>query len=145
LRERITAVTGYYFTRDKGRSGWSTIHRPFAGGEFVLWNRGVEVEARSLVERFATNEEPDYTRFRHRLRLRPTSKTAPYLGVETFHGVDGWQKMRYSAGLRRTFAEEMIVDFGYFFEHGRPGISNRHMIFTSIHWRNKTGHIDPDL
>jgi hypothetical protein len=39
----------------------------------------------------------------------------------------------------------MIVDVGYFFEGGRRDIGNKHMIGTTIHWRNKRVRIDPDL
>jgi hypothetical protein len=53
--------------------------------------------------------------------------------------------MRYSVGVRRTFADELIVDFSYFFENNRPGSADRHVIGTSIHWRNKTRRIDPDF
>lgn len=111
----------------------------------MLWNRGIEVDARMLVERFAAHHEPDFTRFRNRLRLSPSMKTAPYVGVEVFADAAGWQKMRYSAGWRLSPSEEIILDFGYFFEEGRAGIPNRHMIGTSIHWRNKSVRIDPDL
>lgn len=143
--DRVILLTGYYFTREKERGDWTTTHRPFAGGEFVIWNRGIELDGRSLVERFAVHGEPDYTRFRNRLRISPPLKTAPYISVEVFADAEGWRKTRYSAGLRREVGDELIVDFGYFFEEGRPGIGNKHMVSTSIHWRNKNVRIDPDL
>jgi hypothetical protein len=145
LHERVTLLTGYYFTREKEERTWLTVHRPFGGGEFVVWNRGIELDFRTLVERFVAHREPDYTRFRNRLRVSPAARTAPYLGIEVFTDREIWRKMRYSGGLRVSLRGEMILDIGYFFEEGRPGIGNKHMVGTSIHWRNKNVRIDPDL
>lgn len=112
----------------------------------MLWGRGVEVDTRSLLERFLVKNDADYFRHRHRFRVTPLGRTAPYAGVEIFADAHGLDKVRYSAGLRRTFPGEFIVDFGYFFEDNRTaGSGDRHMFSTTFHWRNKTRRIDPDF
>jgi hypothetical protein len=146
LSDRVTLMAGSYFTREQDDDRWATTHRPFAGGEVMLWDRGFEVDWRSLLERFVVTQEPDYFRFRNRFRVSPPGRTAPYAGVEIFVDGEGLRTVRYSAGVRRNFTDTFIVDFGYFFEDRRPMPSGeRHMFSTSFHWRNKIRRIDPDF
>jgi hypothetical protein len=146
LNERVTLIAGSYFTREQEENTWTVVNRPFTGGEIMLWSHRVEVDWRSLLERFVVQQENDYFRFRNRFRISPPGRTAPYAGVEIFVDATGLRGVRYSAGLRRTFDEEFIVDFGYFFEDRRPAPSGeRHMFSTSFHWRNKIRRIDPDF
>jgi hypothetical protein len=146
LNDRLTLITGYYFTREQNERQWTSINRPFAGGEINIWDRAVEVDWRTLLERFATPNEPDYFRFRNRFRISPAGTTAPYVGVELLVDAKGLRSTRYSAGLRRTFSEDFIIDFGYFFEdRGPTPAGERHMFSTSFHWRNKIRRIDPDF
>jgi hypothetical protein len=145
LNERVTVIGGYYFTREQTQRSWATTHRPFGGSELALWTRSIEVDWRSLLERFAEAGEPDYFRFRNRFRVSPPGATAPYAGVEMFVDADGVRSTRYSVGVRRTIGE-LIIDLGYFFENRRPTpAGERHMFSTSFHWRNKTRRIDPDF
>ena len=146
LNDRVTLIAGSYFTREQEEHRWAVINRPFAGGEFMLWGRGVEVDWRSLLERFVTTHEPDYFEFRNRFRVSPRGRTAPYAAVEVSTDANGLRSVKYSAGFRRTLTENFMVDIGYFFEDRRPMPSGeRHMFSTSFHWRNKTRRIDPDF
>jgi hypothetical protein len=145
LHERVALIGGYYFTRSKEEQTWTTIHRPFGGLEVALWNRALEVDFRSLVERFIAASAPDSARFRNRIRVSPASETAPYVSVEAFLDADGLTSMRYSFGVRHTMAKDLIVDFGYFYENRRPATgADRHMIATTFHWRNRNKRIDAD-
>ena len=81
LSDRVTAIAGYYLTREQNESQWATIHRPFAGGEVMVWDRLVEVDWRSLLERFIVGHEPDYFRFRNRFRISP-SRMGPSVWVD---------------------------------------------------------------
>jgi hypothetical protein len=144
LHERLTLIGGYYYTREK-EERWTTLHRPFGGLEVVIWNRWLEIDARSLFERFVAKSEADYNVFRHRIRFSPQEETAPYAGVEAFFDTDGLRGMRYSVGLRRTIAEQLVFDFGYFFENRHPRAGpDRHMLTTTIHWRNRNRRLDTD-
>jgi hypothetical protein len=149
LNDRVTLMAGAYFTREQNEDRWTTINRPFAGGEVMIWGRFIEADWRSLIERFVVSNEPDYFRFRSRFRIsprQPRRSAAPYAGVEVFADVKGLQSTRYSAGLRRTFFETVHIDLGYFFEDRGPNpLGERHAFITSIHWRNKTRRIDPDF
>jgi hypothetical protein len=145
IRERATLIAGYYYTRAKEEHAWSTTHRSFAGVEIAAWERKIEVDTRSLIERFTVIGAPDYTRFRSRVRVSPPGTTAPYAGVELFVDADGLRSTRYSVGVRRRFAENLSVDVGYFFEDGRSGtVRDRHMVGTTIHWRDRSTRIDTD-
>jgi hypothetical protein len=146
VHDRLTFIAGYYFTREKNESRWTTINVPFAGGEIMLWGRRtVEVDWRSLLERFAIAVEPDYFRFRNRFRISRPGETAPYAGVELFVDANGLRSVRYSVGLRRALSKDFVVEFGYFFDDRRPTpAGERHMFSTSFHWHNKSRRIDPD-
>ena len=103
------------------------------------------MDARSLLERFVEVSAPDYTRFRNRVRISPPGATAPYVSVEALFDADGLRGMRYSAGIRRTITDELSFDIGYFYENRRPGASpDRHVIGTTIHWRDKKTRLDTD-
>ena len=145
VQERATLIVGYYYTRAKEERNWSTTHRSFGGVEFAAWKRKVEVDVRSMVERFVNIAAPDYTRFRNRIRISPVGATAPYVGVEGFVDADGLRSMRYSAGVRRNLSEDLIVDIGYFYENrqSRAG-GDRHVVGTTIHWRDKSTRLDTD-
>ena len=145
VHDRATVIAGYYYTRAKEEGFWSTTHRSFGGVEGVLWNRKVEIDGRSMLERHALASKPDFTRFRNRIRITPPGSTAPYAGVEVFVDAAGLRSVRYSAGLRRTTTENLIVDIGYFYENGRsPSVANRHMVITTVHWRDRSTRIDAD-
>lgn len=144
LNNRVALIGGYYYTREK-RAAWTTVHRPFGGAELFLWARVFEVDARSLLERHVSKSRSDFSIFRNRIRITPVGITAPYLGIEAFVDSDGFNSIRYSAGVRRTIAEELILDFGYFYENRTPRAgSDRHMFTTTIHWRNQDMRLDPD-
>lgn len=145
LNDRATVITGYYYTRAKEEGDWSTTHRSFGGMEGVLWDRLFEVDARSLLEWHSLINGPDFTRFRNRVRITPPGKPGRYIGIEVFVDGEGWRSIRYSAGVRRKIAENFEVDIGYFYENGRSGsVADRHMITTTIHWRDRSTRADAD-
>lgn len=145
VHKRATLIAGYYYTRAKEEAFWSTSHRSFGGVEGVLWSRRVEIAGRSLIERHAVVAGADFTLYRNRIRLTPPGNTAPYAGVEFFMDAEGLRTIRYSAGLRQKVAEDLFVDIGYFYEEGRSsGVSNRHMIGTTVHWRDRSTRMDTD-
>jgi hypothetical protein len=145
LTDRVTLISGYYYTRSKEKGFWSTTHRGFGGVEGVLLQRRLEIDGRSLIERHALISGPDFTRFRNRIRISPSGQTAPYLGIEVFVDGEGLRSVRYSAGYRRRVGENLYIDFGYFYEDGRSAaVPNRHMIGTTIHWRDRSTRIDTD-
>ena len=146
LNDRVTVLAGSYFAREREEGQWASITRPFAGGEVMVWGRAVEIDWRSVLERFIVANDPDYFRFRNRLRVSMPGIRTAYGGVEIFVDANGVRSTRYSVGLRRTFRGNFIVDIGYFFEDRRPNpLGERHMFSTSFHWHNKTRRIDPDF
>ncbi len=146
LNDRVTAIAGYYYTRAREDEGqWSTTHRGFGGIESMLWKRKFEIDGRSLLERHALMSGPDFTRLRNRIRISPAGETAPYAGFEVFFDADGFRSVRYSAGFRGKVSETVLLDIGYFYEDGnRISVPDRHMIGTTIHWRDKSRRMDAD-
>jgi len=145
LKQRFSLIGGYYFTRTQEGANWNSIHRPFGGIEVAASRRFVEVDARSLLERFLVHGGPDYFRFRNRVRFSPPKRSSPYVSLEYFVDAGGFRSVRYSAGVRREFAKEISVDINYFYEQGRAGtVANRHMIGTTIHFRDHSLFVDSD-
>ena len=145
VHDRATLIGGHYYSREKEEGRWQTSHRSFGGVEAAAWNRKAEVDVRSLVERHTLLAGEDSTRFRNRIRVSPPGTSAPYAGVEAFVDVHGLRSLRYSAGVRRSMSDELVVDFSYFFEQGRNGtVRNRHVIGTTIHWRDRSKRLDAD-
>lgn len=142
VHDKVTLISGYYYTRDKDEGLWTTTHRFFGGVEVAAWERKVEIDVRSLIERFAEVSARDNTRFRNRMRISRPGTTAPYIGVEFLVRTDGRRSMRYSTGIRRNLTKALLVDVGYFYEN-RMG-SDRHVLGTTIHWRDKSKRIDAD-
>lgn len=144
VSRRLTVLGGYYITRQEELSGWRTTHRPFGGVSVKVLKRPVEIGFQSALERFLPEGEPNYFRFRNRLRANLPGR-APYVAVETFVDSKGVRSTRYSAGLRRGFGSDWVLDFGYFFENRRSTLTpDRHMFGTTIHWRNPRRAFDPD-
>jgi hypothetical protein len=145
VHDRVTLIVGYYYTRAKEEGFWSTTHRSFGGVEGVLWNRKFEIDGRSMVEQHAVLSGPDSTRFRNRIRITPPGNTAPYAGAEVFLDADGLRSVRYSAGLRKKVTGNLSLDIGYFYEDAKsPAVTSRHMIGTTLRWRDRSTRIDAD-
>jgi hypothetical protein len=144
VHKRATLIGGYYYTRAKEERSWSTTHRAFTGVEVSAWDRKIEIDVRSMVERHFVISGRDYGLFRNRVRISPPGSTAPYIGAEVFVDADGLRSMRYSTGIRRTITEDLLVDIGYFYENRRSGDPDRHMLGTTIHWRDKSTRLDGD-
>ena len=145
LKDRVSLIGGYFFTRAQEGSNWNSTHRPFGGIEVAASRRWVEVDARTMLERFLVHGNTDYFRFRNRIRFSPPKRSSPYISLEYFSDADGFRSVRYSAGVRRKFTKELSVDINYFYEQGRAGtVANRHMVGTTIHFRDHSLFVDSD-
>lgn len=139
LTQRVELEGSYFFTRKlsgpAGRdSQWVSEHRPVAGFEATIFDKGLTVDARTRIERFIGGSVEDFNRYRQRVQFSKNGRVTPYAGPEMLFDHHGLRSMRYAAGLEfKTASGKLEVDIGYFYENGeQPGISSRHMLSTTI-------------
>lgn len=155
LHPRFAALGGYYFSRQQRSdpdlnpggegAGWSTTHRVFGGGEWLVLDRGGRWETRGVYERFL-RDLPDFFRYRQRFRWTYPAARGPYAGAEVFWDAAGWRSTRWSAGWRWTLGSRAGLDAGYFWEPRRGEFGPaRHMWLVTVHLREIGRRRDPDL
>ena len=133
---RIGALVGgyYYGKEEDSAEDWQNSHRIFAGIEAPVYGgRGVAIDTRGVVERFFVVDRPEFSRYRHRLRLRTTGRLGPYVSTEWFFDTNGYLSGRYGAGLRWRCAESSTLEVGYLYDARRADIGEpRHVIVTQF-------------
>jgi hypothetical protein len=130
-----TLIGGYYYGKEEDSAeDWQNLHRIFGGVEVpVLRRRGISVDTRGIVERFFVPDRQQFTRYRHRLRLRTDRRIGPYVSSEWFFAADGYLSGRYGAGICWRCAESGTLEFGYLYDARRPTIGEpRHVIVTQF-------------
>jgi len=135
LNKTGTLIGGYYYGKEEDSAeDWRNSHRVFGGMEVPIYRgRGVVVETRGLVERFFAEERPQYSRYRHRVRVQTTRRIGPYVSSEWFFDADGYLSGRYSGGLRWRSVGSRVVEIGYLYDARRAGIGEpRHVIVTQL-------------
>ncbi len=145
LPVRGVLIGGYYYGKEEDSAqDWQNLHRIFGGVEIpVFRNRGLSVDTRGLVERFFVPDDAQFTRYRHRLRLRTGRRLGPYVSTEWFFDAAGYLSGRYSAGIRWQYGESGTLESGYLYDARRPGIGEpRHVIVTQFTldrpWRGRS-------
>lgn len=139
---RISLLGGYYYAQQERKIDNDFIggHRLFGGAELSLMDtRKLSVDQRFLTERFLSNAADDFNRYRLRSRLSAKSSVAPYTSHELFFDAQGWRSNRHSVGVRWRFLPALQVELAYLYEHRRTGVGpNRHVWFTSVHWKKSS-------
>ena len=126
-------VGGYYCGKEEDSAeDWQNSHRIFAGIEAPVYRGcGVAIDTRGVVERFFVVDRPEFTRYRHRLRLRTSGRLGPYVSTEWFFDANGYLSGRHGAGLRWRCAESSTLEVGYLYDARRADIGEpRHVIVT---------------
>jgi hypothetical protein len=145
---RASWIAGYYYAEEERDPIDEAIgrHRYFGGGELVAASNDATVlDTRILVERFIFRTEPDFSRYRGRLRLNSKARLGPYTSSEFFFDRQGWRSTRIAGGVRWRITESYEIDFGYFYEPRRAEFgSARHMFITSFHYKRVPKLGDPD-
>ena len=146
---RISLLGGYYYAQQERKIDNDFIggHRLLGGAEVALVDRRrFSLEQRFLAERFLSDAADDFNRYRLRTRLSATYSVAPYTTHELFFDAQGWRSNRHSAGVRWNLLPAVQIDLGYLYEHRRTGVGpDRHVWFTSVHWKKSPRSAEPDL
>ena len=135
VRRNVTLLTGYYYGKEEDSlEDWRNLHRVFAGVEVPFYeNKAIKLDTRGVLERFVVDDNPQFTRYRHRVRLRTTGRAGPYLSSEWFFDSKGYLSGRYGAGVRWRCAEGASLEFGYLFDARRHALGQaRHVIVTQF-------------
>lgn len=135
VRPNVTLIAGYYYGKEEDSAeDWRNFHRIFAGAEVPLYrNRALNVETRGVAERFLAGDGRQFSRYRHRVRLRTAGRVGPYVTSEWFFVRDGLLSGRYGAGVRWRLAARASMEIGYLYDARRPAIGEpRHVIVTQF-------------
>lgn len=123
MNPRLTAIAGYYFSEEEGKSrDWEGWNRVFGGAEFGLGKWKGNWATRHLGEWFDAPRGVVYYRVRHRLGWEAPSRLAPYTNVEYFWDREGWRSVRLQGGVRYRIDPRTSWDFHYFHEPRRQDV-----------------------
>ena len=128
-------IGGYYYGKEEDSAeDWRNFHRLFIGMEMpFLRSHGLRLDTRGIVERFFVADRQQFSRYRHRIRLRTERRLGPYVSSEWFFDADGYLSGRYGAGVRWKYAESVAFEIGYLYDVRRQGIGEpRHVIVTQV-------------
>ena len=128
-------IAGYYYGKEEDSTEeWRNFHRLFTGVEVPVYRTpALTVDTRGVVERFFVVDSPQFSRYRHRVRLRSGGKVGAYVSNEWFFDRDGYLSGRYGAGVRWRLAETDWLEIGYLYDARRRTIGEpRHVIVTQF-------------
>jgi hypothetical protein len=135
LRPNVTLIAGYYYGKEEDSAEeWRNFHRVFTGVEVPLYRGSrLRVDTRGVVEHFVPVDLPQFSRYRHRFRVRSERRIGPYVGGEWFFIAQGYLSSRYTFGVRWKCAELVAVEVGYLYDARRASIGEpRHVIVTQF-------------
>lgn len=141
LHPKFSLIGGMYFqhlelgTGDNGK--WYNMTRWFGGGSYPVWHsRTVQIDGRTLAERFIGGAAPDWNRYRTRVLVNFNRRVAPYVGNELFAINSGLHTNRTQGGIRWRLNNEMTLLTGYLFEYrGWVNLPGRHAVVLSVIYR----------
>jgi Protein of unknown function (DUF2490) len=131
----VTLIAGYYYGKEEDSAEeWQNFHRVFTGVEVpVFRKRALSADTRGVVERFFVVDGPQFSRYRHRVRLRTNGRVGPYLSSEWFFVRNGYLSGRYGAGVRWRCSDASSLEIGYLYDARRQTIGEpRHVIVTQF-------------
>lgn len=133
---RFTALTGYYYISQNTRVTHNpySIHRVWGGGQYrVLRSESWSVDARGLMERFASARLSDYWRWRNRVMFNKFTRIGmPYVSGEALLQQGIWYG-RYTAGMQWQVQKRLLVGAGYEYRDAARGPGS-HIIATLFQW-----------
>jgi hypothetical protein len=132
--KRLTVMSGYYFTDQNTRVIHRDyiLHRMWGGGQFrVATGRNWALDARSLLERFASKNFADYWRQRNRATVNlKAGKLQPFCFGEALVVPAGWYG-RYGVGANWPLTKKLLVGAAYEYRDAPRGQSS-HVLATSF-------------
>lgn len=146
-KPRFSTLLGYYFINQNTRVSHQpySLHRVWGGGQYRLVQREAwSIDARAVLERFASASFKDYFRTRTRAMLnRRTPIGMLYLSGEALAQQNNWYG-RYSSGLQWRLNPRVIFGAGYEYRQAPVG-SGSHILATFLQWnayRHTPPHVD---
>ena len=135
IPRNVTLIGGYYYGKEEDSAeDWRNFHRVFTGIETPLYrSQGLRLDTRGIVERFFVVDRPQFSRYRHRIRLRSERRVGPYVASEWFFDANGYLSSRHGAGVRWKCGEFGSLEVGYLYDARRSIIGEpRHVIVTQF-------------
>ena len=143
LREGLSLWGGMYFQHLQTGVGstqdFENFTRFFGGFNYRVYRKGkMQVDGRTVAERFVGYPGGDFPRFRQRVLVNFDRRFAPYFGNELFATNTGLLSNRVSAGLRSRVSPELTMLTGVLWEsrgfHNQP---DRMALVVSVVYRKR--------
>ena len=143
LRDGLAVLGGVYCQHLQSGVGakesFDNLGRLFGGLSYRVYRKGiVQVDGRTVAERFVGVNAGDYSRFRQRVLVNFDKRIAPYFGNEIFWNQTGLLSNRASVGLRTRFTPEWSMQTGFLWEN-RSFVNQpqRYAIVVSVIYRKR--------
>ena len=122
LREGLSFWGGVYFQRVQIGVGekqtFDNLGRFFGGLTYRVYRKGIlQIDGRTVAERFAGVTTGDSSRFRQRILVNFDRRLAPYASNEFFWNGTGLLSNRTALGLRTRFNPEWSLLTGFLWEN----------------------------
>lgn len=143
LRDGLSFWGGMYFQHlqsgARDQQSFDNFTRFFGGFNYRVYRKGiVQVDGRTVAERFVGAPGGDYPRFRQRILVNFNKPVAPYFGNEIFASNTGLLSNRVSAGVRSRLSPEITMLTGILWEarsfHNQP---DRYALVLSLVYRKR--------
>jgi len=141
LRDGLSLWGGAYFQHLQSgvgpRQSFDDFERYFGGLIYRMYrNRLIQVDGRTVAERFVGVSTGDFSRFRQRVMVTFNKTVAPYVSNEVFVNRTGLLSNRVAVGLRTRVTPEWTLLTGYLYENRSFGIlPNRQALVMSVVYR----------
>jgi len=141
LRDGLSLWGGAYFQHLQSGAGprpsFDDFERYFGGLIYRMYrNRLIQVDGRTVAERFVGVRAGDYSRFRQRVLVTFNKTVAPYVSNEVFGNRTGLLSNRTAAGIRARVTPEWTLLTGYLYENRSfANLPNRHALVMSVVYR----------
>lgn len=122
LRDGLSFWGGAYFQHLQTGVGetqnFDSFARVFGGLTYRVYrNRLVQVDGRTVAERFVGVASGDFPRFRQRVLVNFNKPVAPYVSNEVFGNRSGLLSIRVAGGIRTRITPEWTVLTGVLYEN----------------------------
>ena len=139
LHDGLSFWGGVYFqhlqTGVGEKQSFDNFGRLFGGLTYRMYsNRLLQVDGRTVAERFVGVKSGDYSRFRQRVMLTFNRTVAPYASNELFVNRTGYLSDRIAFGLRTRFSSEWTLLTGFLYEN-RAQPADRQALVLSVVYR----------
>ena len=145
LRDGLSFWGGAYFQHLQSGVGekqsFDNFGRLFGGLSYRMYrNRLIQVDGRTVAERYIGVKSGDYSRLRQRVMLSLNQTVAPYVSNELFVNRTGYLSDRVAFGLLTRFTPEWTLLTGFLYETRHHQADRQALVMTVVYRKAIAAH-----